>query len=198
MIELSEADLFHEHLEAGCPGCDECLTDRPRERADRYRLIRANVIAKDAAERLRRHPNVCVYCGDLADHADHLVPRTWTGDALRELVLTVPACADCNVRIGDYCDPEIAARCEVVTNSLRRKHKKLLTQLPLGDLNGTEGKLKSALMARRHLRATVIGRLAVLAAGGFLELHENTRERITYHGIADLATERHEETAHDR
>lgn len=194
MISLSDAAVFHEHLDAGCSGCDECLTNQPRERADRYRLIRANTVARDARERLRRHPSVCVYCGDIAEHADHLVPRTWTGDALRQLVLTVPACADCNVRIGDYCDPEIAARCEIVTNSLRRKHKKLLDRPPLGDIDGTEGRLRAALLARQHLRAIIIARLAVLAAGGFLQLHENTRERITYHGVADLAIEHHQET----
>jgi len=183
------------HLETSCPGCSECLTDRPREREGRYRLVRANRIARDVRDRMRHHPKVCTYCGDIADHEDHLLPETWTGIGTRHAVLTVPACADCNTRIGDYPEPDIDKRCAIVAESVKRKHARLLSRPPLGSLAGVTGKLRVSMLALRHQRATVVARLSVLAAGGFLELKEHTRDRITYHGIADLATEQHDEAA---
>lgn len=71
-------------------------------------------------------PGVCVYCGDPADTVDHLLPRPWTGDAVRARVAVVPACGDCNNRINDHPSPDVTTRRRIAHDSIRRKYASVL------------------------------------------------------------------------
>lgn len=108
---------------------------------------------------------LCVYCGWDADTVDHVLPRTWTGDAARRFVPTVPACLDCNVRIGDRFAPTLAERRQIVFESLERKHRKLLRVAPWSDDDLAElgPRLRHELECREALRRMVKYRLDNLA-----------------------------------
>ena len=190
--EARAEEIFLRHLDAGCSGCPDCIrtTQQPAEQSHRSRILAANLIARDVRSKMIRYPLVCTYCGDIADHEDHLVPITWSGPHLRTMVGTVPSCADCNTRINDFPIPEISSRCEVALRSIEKKNAKLLKKAPIGSLNGVTGTLLKNALARRHQRATVIARLAVLRTGGFLALPILLRERIMNEGVVDLALER--------
>ena len=69
---------------------------------------------------------VCVYCGNPAGTKDHLLPRNITGNTWRHLVAVVPACADCNSRIGDRVEPNVAERRKIAQLSIERKYRHLL------------------------------------------------------------------------
>lgn len=71
-------------------------------------------------------PGVCIYCGMSADTKDHLLPRTWTGEAVRKHVLTVPACKQCNSAIGDRYLPSITARRKEAQTYIARQSANLL------------------------------------------------------------------------
>jgi 5-methylcytosine-specific restriction endonuclease McrA len=62
-------------------------------------------LAWEAPTKLEYPDGICVYCGVIAGTKDHLLPRTWTGEAIRKNVLTVPACGECNSAIGDRYAP---------------------------------------------------------------------------------------------
>lgn len=69
---------------------------------------------------------VCVYCGEGCSGVDHLLPEPWTGKAQRHLVAVVPACQNCNSRIGDHPSPSVATRRKVAQLSIERSSKQLL------------------------------------------------------------------------
>lgn len=74
-----------------------------------------------------RYPyGVCAYCGDGAGTKDHLLPRPLTGDALRQLVAVVPACGNCNSRIGDLPSPNVSERRRKAQLSIERTCRNLL------------------------------------------------------------------------
>lgn len=190
--ETKIEEIFLMHLDAGCAGCPDCIrsTQKPDEQTYRGRILAANLVARHVRSEMSKYPLVCTYCGDIADHQDHLVPITWSGPHLRAMVGTVPACCDCNIRINDYPIPEISSRCEVALRSVEKKYASLLKKASLGSLEGVSGTLLKNALARRHQRATVVARLAVLRTGGFLSLPTTLRDRIMHEGVADLALER--------
>lgn len=65
----------------------------------------------------------CVYCGEDAEHADHLVPLPTSGPDLRRFVPTLPACASCNGTLRDFPSPIVAARAAYIAMHLRRRNK---------------------------------------------------------------------------
>jgi len=80
------------------------------------------------APRAIRYPDgVCCYCGSVAGTKDHLLPKPSTGLTLRVLVAVVPACGNCNSRIGDHPSPNVAERRRRAQLSLERSEKRLLT-----------------------------------------------------------------------
>lgn len=72
---------------------------------------------------------VCIYCGQRANSRDHLLPRTWTGDAKRHFVVTVPACRTCNTLLRDTLTWSITERRAVAHARLRKKYRKVLAQI---------------------------------------------------------------------
>lgn len=108
---------------------------------------------------------LCVYCGWDADSIDHLLPRPWTGETGRRLSPKVPACKDCNARIGGRHAPTIEERRSLVWDSLERKHRKLLAATTWHDdeLKRLGPHLRASIEAREALRRIVSFRLDNLA-----------------------------------
>lgn len=78
----------------------------------------------------------CTYCGLPAEHYDHIVPRSYETNkrgyftSKRELV--VPACAECNIALGDRWLPTVAGRAEWLLERFRHKYHQDL-RLPKWD-----------------------------------------------------------------
>lgn len=81
----------------------------------------------------------CYYCGEIADTVDHVVPQSMLQklstledeDVTALLVrfnrrLTVPACFDCNVTLGNSYQDTLAKRKDELKRRLRRRFKKYL------------------------------------------------------------------------
>lgn len=76
-----------------------------------------------------RYPvGTCVYCGEGCGGVDHLLPEPRTGQAERALVARVPACANCNARIGDHPSPSVAERRRVAQLSIEKAGRRLLVR----------------------------------------------------------------------
>jgi hypothetical protein len=88
--------------------------------------------------RIAYRPDVCVYCGEGCGGVDHLLPEPWTGAAMRHLVAVVPACANCNSRIGDFPSPNVAKRRQRAQLSIEHAHKRLLLR-PYRDAAAMDG-----------------------------------------------------------
>lgn len=169
-------DCLAEHVEfcrIGWRTCRDCAAFRDS------RTLAAVAIARSERERiaewLSNHPDTCVYCGDTATSRDHLVPRAWTGNAIRKLVATVPACIDCNNRINAAHVFTIAGRSEVVATSLRRKWDK---KLKIADRTPQEMRvygyrMRQGLELAQRERQFIRARLIVLDLGGSPEAHDS-------------------------
>lgn len=68
---------------------------------------------------------VCIYCGRSGRTKDHLLPRRWTGDALRHWVAIVPACGTCNSVLSDTLTWSITERRAICHARLRRHYRKV-------------------------------------------------------------------------
>lgn len=76
--------------------------------------------------RLGYRRGTCVYCGEGSTGVDHLLPAPWTGATQRHMVAVVPACANCNQRIGDELSPNVSVRRKRAQLSIERHNKQLL------------------------------------------------------------------------
>lgn len=83
--------------------------------------------------RLAYPHGVCIYCGRSAGTRDHLLPRRWTGDALRKYVATVPACGTCNSVLSDTLTWSITERRALAHHRLARKYRTVLLTLDKTD-----------------------------------------------------------------
>lgn len=185
-------DDFALHVLTGCSGCDECTTFA-LEHSDLFErgllMASARVQADHVKSWARDYPDVCVYCGDFSTDADHLLPEPWTGVAARKLVPTVPACGDCNSRIGDLPNPDIQYRASIAMDSLRRKNQRILTRHKDNDYSDLEGNLRRSVEAARFRWLNLLGRMKVLAVGGFDNLPEYQKQLVLENGIEVLAIE---------
>jgi 5-methylcytosine-specific restriction endonuclease McrA len=107
-------------------------------------------------------PGVCVYCGWPADTQDHILPKSWTGDAARSRTVTVPSCRECNSAINDTYAPTIAARRAIAHSHIRRRYSKYLTAIMYGpsDLAAMGHTLRTAAVARMNGHEATMARLA--------------------------------------
>jgi hypothetical protein len=104
----------------------------------------------------------CVYCGEGCGGVDHLLPKPWTGAALRHLVAVVPACGNCNSRIGDDPSPNVAVRRRRAQLSIERANKALLLR-PIktaADMRGLGHAMRSVAHANNEKTERVRARLA--------------------------------------
>lgn len=103
------------------------------------------------------YPNgVCVYCGLPGYTKDHIEPKTWSGEAVRSFVVTVPSCGECNQFISDSFAPTISERREIAQAKIQRRYKRVLnyTDYTPDELEEFEGNLLSSVLAgleEKHL-----------------------------------------------
>lgn len=83
-------------------------------------------LAAQSAVKIAYPYGICIYCGRHAHTKDHLLPRSWSGDAARHFVVTVPACGTCNSLLNDTLTWSITERRAICRERLRRHYGKLL------------------------------------------------------------------------
>lgn len=105
---------------------------------------------------------VCVYCGNVGGTRDHLIPKPISGEVLRHRVLTVPACADCNNRIGDFPSYCVTERRQRAHDSIRKNNKGLLAvpDKTYADLRPLGPALRSVAIKNNHKREAIRLRLS--------------------------------------
>jgi hypothetical protein len=125
----------------------------------------------DAADTLESRPRYvhpdypaldCVYCGETAEDKDHLLPRSWTGDAGRKLVPVVPSCHECNATLGDRHMPDVMDRRNYVQERYRVKYSKALKAVLYGptDLEEFGPSLRNAIIELMDEHHRIVRRLA--------------------------------------
>ena len=104
----------------------------------------------------------CVYCGESATTKDHLLPRSWSGDAGRRLVPVVPSCQECNSTLGDRFLPDVMDRRNYVHERYRVKYRKPLKAVLYGptDLEQFGPGLRNGLIKLMDEHHRIIRRLA--------------------------------------
>jgi len=103
-----------------------------------------------------------VYCGEMADTKDHLIPRGYSGDADRLRVPTVPSCVECNSTLNDIYLPDVMERREVVRQRYRIKYRRLLKIVWYGEQDLLEfgPQLRSVIMSRMEQHISIMRRLS--------------------------------------
>jgi hypothetical protein len=181
--ELKLKGLREEH-QSDCDGSERCLVCRYLARDEipgRLGLASFEYRTKVAIFDPRQDGILCIYCGSLSEHRDHLLPRGWTGEGIRRVVPTVPACADCNKYISDFPEPLIVARAHVVADKLRKKMGKLLFARDRSEEEFAEfgEKMRQTLMAAQFRRQANRVRLHVLDLGGLPEVPKPMIQQLT-------------------
>jgi len=111
--------------------------------------------------RFKRPDGPCVYCAWDADVWDHILPVTWTGVHAHAKGEQVPACGDCNARLGDMHSTDIDERRSCIAESLERKHRRLLRspEWSLAELDELSGTMRITIENKQLLRKIVQFRL---------------------------------------
>lgn len=119
-------------------------------------------LAWESPKRLEYAPGICVYCGVIAGTMDHLLPRTWTGEAARRNVLTVPACGECNSAIGDRYATSITRRRKIAHAYVACKNRRVLNMpaWPREDVRKLGPTLRSSVEKGIHERKLARARLS--------------------------------------
>lgn len=73
--------------------------------------------------------SVCVYCGEDATTKDHLLPRSWTGEAERRIAIWVPACRECNSAINAAFAPSMTMRRDIAHKFIAKRYAAALRTL---------------------------------------------------------------------
>ncbi len=187
---VDEAKMVHL---SECESSERCLQCRELDAVDAKvigRISLARTEYREKVESFDTSDNVlCIYCGAVWDQRDHLLPRNWSGDALRPLVPTVPACAECNRTISDFPSPIVSERAMLVAQRLRWKFR---VELRIPDRTAEEfsefgDSMRKSLMARQYGRHLLRTRLHVLDLGGLPEVPEQWVSKLATGDYAELA-----------
>lgn len=114
----------------------------------------------------------CTYCGEPADTKDHTVPWSYFTNERRKGTgragpgELVPACRDCNTRLGSVLRPAIQDRADYVAEALVAKYSDVLKSKPWDDeeLDELGPGLRARIEQQECLRRTVSRRLDYLDA----------------------------------
>jgi hypothetical protein len=175
-------DYRDEHLRTCSLGatCQSCRVLVDEEFVGRLQLARREYVDKvEPLEYLRGL--LCVYCGGHSSEKDHLLPRNWTGEGVRKLVPTVPACRFCNGTLRDFPEPIIANRTALIARKIRTKHRRQLG-LPMrtdDELKEYGYRMQQSLRALQADRLELHAKLVVLDLGGVPELPSNLIDLLT-------------------
>ena len=149
------------------------------------RIFKASMLTIETNLAMRKYPLTCTFCGDFSEHEGHLLSRTAFGSNLQELIGTVPTCVDCNIDISNFPEPDIRARCEFAISKMEHRHAALLALIGSEPQSSAENLAGGSHFLRNDV-ATLLVRLNVLQAGGFLSLPTETRDRIVCNGVGAL------------
>ena len=120
---------------------------------------------------------VCVYCRDISDSRDHVIPRSASDQLGQDFShhLVVPCCRNCNSVLGNRGGSEIRDRAWFLLRRLQEKHARLLlvpdwTKEALSEMGG---KLRRKISADLRKRDRLKSRLDWLAVTSKLDLTVN-------------------------
>ena len=114
----------------------------------------------------------CVYCGEIAEVQDHVIPRSYlreinrsrrwdrfkTGDWL------VPSCAECNSTLGSELLPSIPSRASFLLKKYKRKWNKVISY-PIWseeEINELSGSFKTTVQDLLNLKLFYLTRISHL------------------------------------
>ena len=129
---------------------------------DNPMCIEPNHLRVNRPSNLEYPPGICVYCGALSSHRDHLLPKSFTGVAARIHFLTVPSCAECNMTLSDAFTWAIDERRLLAKKRIRARNKRKLRYQILTDSELAEygPGLRPAMRRAGYERQEVEARLA--------------------------------------
>lgn len=113
-------------------------------------------------------PYCCGYCGDNADTIDHVPPLAsldaFEASGQRPECIAIPACRDCNTRLGKIPAPTLPRRRKILLTKLQRKYKSILRKVVWDEeeLQELGNNLKSYIEAAENRRQWVLERLRIL------------------------------------
>lgn len=105
---------------------------------------------------------VCIYRGFPAGTKDHLIPRGLSGESARKtIVAVVPACAECNSRIGAAPTFNVSRRRELAHSRIKRSKRSILSAPDWTDEDLKEfgHELRSHIVKRRDEKRATVSRL---------------------------------------
>jgi len=122
--------------------------------------------------RVRVHAPWCVYCGSAPQTDDHFPPVAYTGPTSHGLIL--PACSECNSRLGSAHPNRFFDRAALAKENIRRKYRKILAvpDWSEDELEEMSTKFAIQLAATQRLKRDVQKRLAWDVRAGIAYLME--------------------------
>jgi len=121
----------------------------------------AEIKAQDLASlgravEISRERNVCAYCGDPAEHVEHVIPRR-----LKQPTYTVRSCAECNLLAGGFAATCFAEKIEFIRDKIRKRYRKYMKAPEWDDEELAEmgPSMSRWLRACSTIRSWIFGRL---------------------------------------
>jgi len=68
----------------------------------------------------------CVYCGDIANELDHVIPKSYANTQSYSKDKVIPCCKECNVNLGNVAYHTISGRASYLIPIYRKKYNKIL------------------------------------------------------------------------
>jgi len=104
-----------------------------------------------------RETNSCIYCGDIARHVEHVIPRD-----MGMPTYTVPSCAECNLLANKFYGGGVFEKQDFIHKKIRKRYSKLLA-MPEWDqteLDELKGRLRLYVEGSQVCKRFVVGRLS--------------------------------------
>lgn len=108
----------------------------------------------------------CFYCGDPYTERDHVFPISRIGDyvidEIKDNLLIVPSCTECNRIAGNVVDPSLPDRKDRVEAVLRTRYREILSRPnhTEEELSTLTGRLRQEITRRKHKRRWLQDRIA--------------------------------------
>lgn len=132
-------------------------------------------------------PDACAYCGERANTVDHVAPVSYIAglldvmqrlrSSLRECLVTVPACSDCNSLLGSFIPDSLANKRAELKRRLYARHESLLASETWSDadINRHGRSLRSYLLSQEQRRRVIERRLAFVSSISLPPIASNCR-----------------------
>jgi hypothetical protein len=134
---------------------------------------------------------ICTYCGDRATGYDHVIPYSYTGGlsgrarkGSTDPGERVPACRDCNSRLGNRMYPGVASKKAAIAEMLQESLDDLGdTEWTQSDLEELGPFLRASIQAAARKRLDIEKRLAFAKSGCFVDRKKLKYERVPLSAI---------------